>query len=87
VVVKHSSLAQPSLCTAKVIRAYFTNGILPEPGTVCQPDVKLFSNETIGDVLAPLAEMGMKRSNLDDDAVLLMAAKQLSRKMIKSRGL
>jgi hypothetical protein len=29
-------------CTAAVIQAYFTNGTLPAPGTVCQPDFGIF---------------------------------------------
>ncbi|KAK4238918.1 proteinase [Achaetomium macrosporum] len=39
----HSSLAQASLCTAMAIRAYFVNGTLPEPGTVCDVHVPLFA--------------------------------------------
>ncbi|KAM6503183.1 TAP-like domain containing protein, partial [Amanita muscaria] len=31
----HSSLAAPSTCTAKYVRAYFENGTLPQGGTVC----------------------------------------------------
>ncbi|KAI5860940.1 alpha/beta-hydrolase [Durotheca rogersii] len=34
----HTSLAAPSACTAGYIRAYFQNGTLPAPGTVCEPD-------------------------------------------------
>ena len=40
---QHSSLAQGSLCTTKSIRAYFVNGTLPQPGTVCDVDVPLFA--------------------------------------------
>ena len=29
-------------CTAKAIRAYFVDGTLPEPGTICQPDFQIF---------------------------------------------
>ncbi|KAI1626160.1 TAP-like protein-domain-containing protein [Exophiala viscosa] len=47
----HCSLAQPSLCTAEAIQAYFVNGTLPASGTVCQPDVPLFSNATWEDAL------------------------------------
>ncbi|GAB1312412.1 Peptidase S33, tripeptidyl-peptidase [Madurella fahalii] len=39
----HSSLAQGSTCTARVTQAYFINGTLPEPGTVCEPDVPIFA--------------------------------------------
>ena len=31
-----------STCTAKNVNAYFTNGTLPAPGTVCQPDFQIF---------------------------------------------
>lgn len=34
----HCSLAAPSLCTAKYVRAYFEDGTLPEEGTVCEVD-------------------------------------------------
>lgn len=34
----HCSLAHPSLCTAKKIRAYLLDGKLPEDGTVCDSD-------------------------------------------------
>ncbi|ESK91339.1 alpha beta hydrolase fold family [Moniliophthora roreri MCA 2997] len=34
----HSALRSPSLCTANAVRAYFVNGTLPEPGTVCPID-------------------------------------------------
>lgn len=36
----HSTVAAPSLCIAKSIRAYFQSGILPDPGTVCVADEK-----------------------------------------------
>jgi hypothetical protein len=38
----HDSLIIGSLCTAKAIRSYFVEGKLPEEGTVCGTDVKLF---------------------------------------------
>ncbi|ESK91337.1 alpha beta hydrolase fold family [Moniliophthora roreri MCA 2997] len=38
-----SFTSAPSLCTANVIRAYFVNGTLPEPGTVCPIDASPFS--------------------------------------------
>lgn len=37
---QHSTMAAPSLCVAKKIRAYFQTGLLPEPGTVCEADEK-----------------------------------------------
>ncbi|KAI0702271.1 Alpha/Beta hydrolase protein [Cytidiella melzeri] len=44
----HCSLAAPSLCTAKAIGEYFREGKLPEPGTVCEIETKMF-----GDDLSP----------------------------------
>ncbi|KAK7057882.1 Abhydrolase-4 domain-containing protein [Favolaschia claudopus] len=38
----HCSLAAPSICTQKHIRRYFLDGILPEPGTVCDVDGSIF---------------------------------------------
>ncbi|PWY70874.1 hypothetical protein BO94DRAFT_590186 [Aspergillus sclerotioniger CBS 115572] len=46
----HTTLSMPSLCTAKAIRAYFTNGTLPANGTICQTDVPLFTELTYKDV-------------------------------------
>ncbi|KAF7623816.1 hypothetical protein AFLA_007539 [Aspergillus flavus NRRL3357] len=34
----HTTLSVPSLCTAKVVRAYFSNGTLPAEGTICEID-------------------------------------------------
>ena len=34
----HCSVSAPSVCTARVVRAYFEEGTLPEEGTVCEPD-------------------------------------------------
>ncbi|KAL1970730.1 hypothetical protein VTN77DRAFT_4374 [Rasamsonia byssochlamydoides] len=36
----HTTLAAPSLCVAKAIRAYFQTGELPQPGMICQADMK-----------------------------------------------
>ncbi|KAF2153667.1 hypothetical protein K461DRAFT_311754 [Myriangium duriaei CBS 260.36] len=56
----HSSLAQPSLCTAKHIRKYFTDGTLPPTGTVCQTDVAPFTNESFEDAFTSLNGSIMK---------------------------
>ncbi|KIP03936.1 hypothetical protein PHLGIDRAFT_110275 [Phlebiopsis gigantea 11061_1 CR5-6] len=34
----HCSLAAPSVCTAKHVRRYFEEGVLPDEGIVCEPD-------------------------------------------------
>ncbi|KAH8677716.1 Alpha/Beta hydrolase protein [Xylariales sp. PMI_506] len=38
----HCSIAAPSVCTARVVRAYFQEGRLPAPGTRCDQDYELF---------------------------------------------
>ncbi|OJD30052.1 nedd8-like protein [Diplodia corticola] len=47
----HCSLQQVSRCTARLTTAYYENGTLPEPGTVCEVDLPPFSNVTWQDVL------------------------------------
>ncbi|KAI2463703.1 TAP-like protein-domain-containing protein [Annulohypoxylon bovei var. microspora] len=42
----HLSLTQPSNCTNGFIQKYFLEGTLPAPGTVCQPNLPLFSTAT-----------------------------------------
>ncbi|KAH9895109.1 alpha/beta-hydrolase [Cubamyces lactineus] len=63
----HCSLSAPSLCTAKHIRAYFEDGTLPDPGTVCEVEELPFIGRT-KDVAAMSAE----------DARLLEALEGLS---------
>jgi pimeloyl-ACP methyl ester carboxylesterase len=38
----HCSGSNPSLCKARVARAYFQTGALPAEGTICQPEIKPF---------------------------------------------
>lgn len=62
--MQHSSVAQASLCTAKVIRAYFGNGTLPAPGTVCDVHVPLFAGtDGWGEVVADLVAGGNATAN------------------------
>ncbi|TCD60113.1 hypothetical protein EIP91_010701 [Steccherinum ochraceum] len=42
----HCTLALPSFCTASAVQAFFSNGTLPEKGTVCKPDIKPFHDLT-----------------------------------------
>lgn len=60
--MQHCSLAAPSLCTAKAIRAYFRNGTLPEPGTMCDIQSQIF-----GEQLNPLLDslVGEERSMMN----------------------
>ena len=81
----HTSTSQPSLCTAKAIRAYFVNGTLPKEGTICPSSEPTFAspNSTLLSAVAPLANGG-KRSLSGaevDDAALLAAMKHLGRAM------
>ncbi|GAM86954.1 hypothetical protein ANO11243_049750 [Dothideomycetidae sp. 11243] len=42
----HTSIAQPSRCTARYIRDYFAHGTMPPADTICQVDVNAFTNQT-----------------------------------------
>jgi hypothetical protein len=66
----HGSLAAPSSCTARVVRAYFRDGVLPDPGTVCEQDVALF-----GDLPPPVTLL--EKGEEDEIAV---AIRELSRR-------
>lgn len=63
----HCSLAAPSLCTAKHVRAYMINGTLPKDGTECEVDELPFVG-SVRDVRALSVE----------DAELLEAMRGLS---------
>ncbi|KAL8825225.1 MAG: hypothetical protein Q9170_007875 [Blastenia crenularia] len=41
----HTTNAAPSTCVQQAVFAYFSNGTLPQSGTVCQPDVLPFNIE------------------------------------------
>jgi len=45
----HCSISGTSLCTHKAIRAYFKNGTLPEEGTVCETESKIFGSNNLLD--------------------------------------
>ncbi|KAK7978584.1 hypothetical protein PG988_006074 [Apiospora saccharicola] len=70
----HASVAAPSVCTARAIRAYFQDGALPAPGTYCDQDYELF-----GDPPSPALKVAGQADN-DDDG-LAWAASELSRKV------
>ncbi|KAF7114674.1 hypothetical protein CNMCM5793_009625 [Aspergillus hiratsukae] len=42
----HTTLAAPSVCVSKAIRAYFQSGALPDPGTLCGADLKPLLGES-----------------------------------------
>ncbi|KAH9895107.1 alpha/beta-hydrolase [Cubamyces lactineus] len=72
----HCSLSAPSLCTAKHVRAYMTNGTLPAPGTVCEVDELPFIGRTNASKL---------RAESREDAELLDAMRGLSQALPVSR--
>ncbi|KAB8259671.1 TAP-like protein-domain-containing protein [Aspergillus pseudonomiae] len=78
----HTTLAMPSLCTAKAVRAYFANGTLPAKGTICQTDVPLFTNLTYADVWPKNFKRDVQSV---DDAKLLRALMSLPEKMSRRR--
>lgn len=77
----HTSLSQPSLCIAKWIRSYFTNGTLPSDGVICEPSVPTFASVNDSAIVYAPLEPGIsaKRSSrdADDDEALLTAMKQI----------
>ncbi|KAL4866480.1 hypothetical protein BDV12DRAFT_199080 [Aspergillus spectabilis] len=50
----HGSTSHGSACTINAIRSYFSNGTLPEPGTVCEVDYAPFQPVTIDNLLIEL---------------------------------
>lgn len=80
----HSSISQPSLCTAKAVGAYFKDGTLPDPGTVCEPSVPIFrqADESLSTILAPLN--GTTKRDIEEraeDVQLLEALGHIGRDM------
>lgn len=51
----HGSHVLPSSCSLKAISAYWTDGVLPEPGTVCPVEGVPYSGMTWADVYAEVA--------------------------------
>ncbi|KAL6240311.1 hypothetical protein RBB50_012778 [Rhinocladiella similis] len=79
----HTSIAQPSLCTAKAIRAYFNDSMLPPSGLVCQPDNPLYSaNSWAGDWTSSsnwtMPGAAATQFNLDDDLTLRRAMSEIA---------
>ena len=65
----HCSLAQPSACTAKNIRRYFLDGIVPPLGTTCASDAGF---------PYPDAKHGASATLSAEDAELAAALRRLS---------
>jgi hypothetical protein len=80
---QHTSLVAPSLCTYGHFRAYFVNGTLPAPGTVCPVDVELFPSAS-GNVASK------RRLPSIDEKGLLDAGREISsvmRRVVPRRAL
>jgi hypothetical protein len=65
----HCSLAAASLCTVKVVRAYFQNGTMPKPDAECEIESRLFGTSAARELTLST-----------DDAELLAAVEKLSEK-------
>lgn len=73
--VQHCSLSTPSVCTAKHIRAYIRDGVLPPEGTKCDTDYGLW--DEVDD--KSFKALGADASEDDQlRAVLLEASKDLN---------
>ncbi|KAK7993390.1 spindle pole body-associated protein sad1 [Apiospora arundinis] len=55
--VGHTFLSSPSLCTAKIVRAYFQDGSLPEPDTMCPPDELPFQMPADDDLSSEVTQL------------------------------
>jgi hypothetical protein len=81
--VGHGMYAHPSLCTAKAVQAYFGDGVLPEPGTRCEPDVDPFDVELPEFGLPDPSKQKVRRRSLEgdmteEDIKLLKAMRKLN---------
>jgi hypothetical protein len=82
----HGVNVHPSVCTGKAIRAYFAEGVVPEEGTVCEPDVGVWELESglegILDGLPPGAEVeGLRKRGMpEEDVRLWMAMREMGKR-------
>ncbi|KAJ6110570.1 hypothetical protein N7486_002805 [Penicillium sp. IBT 16267x] len=69
----HTTIAAPSVCIAKLIRAYFQTGDLPEVGTICSADLK----PMVGHIdQMPITPQSMTAADRKLFEVLIAEAKQ-----------
>ncbi|KAE8150285.1 TAP-like protein-domain-containing protein [Aspergillus avenaceus] len=54
----HGTLAHGSACTSRVVRDYWMNGTLPQPGSVCEPDYPPFNQGSLQQVLENIGFIG-----------------------------
>jgi len=66
----HCSAAGPSMCSAKIIRAYFQTGALPKKGTMCAQDESPF---------ARTQEIAQRKQSGSEDELLLEALRGIVR--------
>ncbi|KAJ9608002.1 hypothetical protein H2200_008081 [Cladophialophora chaetospira] len=79
----HTSLSQLSLCTIKAVQAYLNDGVLPAAGTICQPTVTLFSNQSQAQILGLIANSTTAaKDKRDEDHDILAAVGRLRRRVI-----
>jgi hypothetical protein len=69
----HCSLSAASLCTAKVLRNYFRNGLVPKPGTECEIESRIFGEAKGADFSETVSALS------EEDRELILAMEELSR--------
>jgi hypothetical protein len=72
----HCSTAHPSLCTAKAIRGYFHEGVVPDYGTTCTSD----DGFIFADAYAEAREAGL-RAMTEEDREVVRAMRSLAGRM------
>ncbi|KAF7433702.1 hypothetical protein PC9H_005665 [Pleurotus ostreatus] len=68
----HCSIAAPSVCTSKFVRAYFMNGTLPDEGVVCPVDGPIFTGQSVG-AADPSVRRALGVDEKDGDIVQALA--------------
>ncbi|GJE87210.1 alpha/beta hydrolase [Phanerochaete sordida] len=84
----HTSLSGFSTCTAEAIHAYFANGTLPAPDTLCQTDTLIFESPSNSSGYDGVTITPLKRA-VGEGHTLKEAARMLARSdfVAKSSGL
>ncbi|KAI9700530.1 MAG: hypothetical protein M1820_006829 [Bogoriella megaspora] len=81
----HCSNAQPSICTANNIRAYWQDGSLPSEGTYCEPEYPPFvSTQNQDEIVVPALSSRALKPRSEDDKALLEAVETLGRLQSKA---
>lgn len=82
--LQHTSLSGFSTCTAEAIHAYFVNGTLPTPGTLCQTDTTIFESPNNSSGYGGVTITPLKRSV--EDYTLREAARALAKSDFLARS-